>query len=68
MAEKLFKDRNLGIEANLGRPRTVLAIGAHLAESAQAAKERALSSLARVAMALKRTWMSQPSRRVRAST
>ncbi len=40
MAEKLFKDRNLGIEANLGRPRTVLAIGAHLAESAQAAKER----------------------------
>jgi hypothetical protein len=40
MAEKLFKDRNLGIEANLGRPRTVLAIGAHLAETAQAAKER----------------------------
>ena len=40
MAEKLFKDRNLGIEANLGRPRTVLALGAHLAETAQAAKDR----------------------------
>ncbi|CAN5788945.1 hypothetical protein BH09MYX1_BH09MYX1_54660 [soil metagenome] len=40
MAEKLFKDRNLGIEANLGRPRTVLAIGARLAETASAAKDR----------------------------
>ncbi len=40
MAERLFKDRNLGIEANLGRPRTVLAVGAQLAATAQAAHER----------------------------
>lgn len=40
MAETLFKERNLGIAANLGRPRTVLACGKHVAESTQLARER----------------------------
>ncbi len=40
MAPTLFKDRSLGIEANIGRPRTALVIGFEVAESAQLAKER----------------------------
>jgi hypothetical protein len=40
MSTKLFKERSLGIEANVGRPRTALVIGFGVAESAQLLKDR----------------------------
>ncbi len=40
MNEKLFKERSLGIEANVGRPRTALVVGSGVAESAQLLKDR----------------------------